>query len=140
MSKEQKPLVTTPVASDQVSGPSVGLLITGILGAALSLLGFVGSLFETGIESIKTHEIIGGYTRIAQGAAGVAFCFVGLLAAGFIIYASLKMKALTQWGLCVAASIIAMIPCISPCCIVGLPIGIWCLVVLTKPEVKTAFH
>lgn len=140
MSKEQKPVVTTPEASDQVSGPSIGLLITGILGAALSFIGLIASLFETGIESIKSHEFMGGYASIVEGAAGVAFCFVGLLVAGFIIYASLKMKALTQWSLCVAASIIAMIPCISPCCIVGLPIGIWCLVILTKPEVKTAFH
>ena len=140
MSKEQKPVVTTPEASDQVSGPSIGLLITGILGAALSFIGLIASLFETGIESIKSSEFIGGYARIAEGAAGVAFCFVGLLVAGFIIYASLKMKALTQWSLCVAASIIAMIPCISPCCIVGLPIGIWCLVVLTKPEVRASFH
>ncbi len=140
MSKEQKPVVTTPEASDQVSGPSVGLLITGILGAALSFIGLIASLFRPGIESIKAQEFIGEYARIAQGAASVAFCFVGLLVAGFIIYASLKMKALTQWSLCIAASIIAMIPCISPCCIVGLPIGIWCLVVLTKPEVKTAFH
>ncbi len=133
-------MVTTPVASDQVSAPSVGLLITGILGGVLSFMGLIASLFETGIESIKTHDFFGGYARIAEGAAGVAFCFVGLLVAGFIIYASLKMKELTQWSLCIAASIIAMIPCISPCCIVGLPIGIWCLVVLTKPEVKTAFH
>ncbi len=140
MSKEQKPVVTTLVASDQVSGPSVGLLITGILGGVFSFMGLIASLFETGIESIKAPEILGEYARIAQGAASVAFCFVGLLVAGFIIYASLKMKALTQWSLCVAASIIAMIPCISPCCIVGLPIGIWCLVVLTKPEVKAAFH
>jgi len=140
MSKEQKPVITTPVASDQVSGPSVGLLITGILGAVLSFIGLIASVFETGIESIKAHEFMGEYAGIAEGAAGVAFCFVGLLVAGFIIYASLKMKELTQWSLCIAASIIAMIPCISPCCIVGLPIGIWCLVVLTKPEVKTAFH
>lgn len=140
MSKEQKPVVTTPEASDQVSGPSVGLLITGILGGVLSFIGLIASLFETGIESIKSHEFMAGYASIAEGATGVAFCFVGLLVAGFIIYASLKMKQLSQWSLCIAASIIAMIPCISPCCIVGLPIGIWCLVVLTKPEVRASFH
>ena len=140
MSKEQKPVVTTPDASDQVSGPSVGLLITGILGGILSLIGLILNLVETGIESVTAHRYIEEYADLAEGAAGVAVCFVGLLVAGFIIYASLKMKELTQWGLCIAASIIAMIPCISPCCIVGLPIGIWCLVVLTKPEVRDAFH
>jgi len=77
MSKEQKPIVTTPEASDQVSGPSIGLLITGILGAALSFIGLIASLFETGIESIKAHEFMGGYASIAEGAAGVAFCFCG---------------------------------------------------------------
>ncbi len=140
MSEEQKLVVTTPEASDQVSGPSVGLLITGILGGVVSLGGLILNLVTAGIESVKAHRYIEGYADLAAGAAGVAFCFVGLLVAGFIIYSSLKMKNLTQWGLCVAASIIAMIPCISPCCLVGLPIGIWCLVVLTKPEVKTAFH
>ena len=75
-----------------------------------------------------------------EGAFAMGSSFIGLLVAAFIIYASLKMKDLTQWGLAVAASILVMIPCISPCCIVGLPIGIWCLVVLTKPEVKAAFH
>ena len=37
------------------------------------------------------------------------------------------------------ASILAMIPCLSPCCLIGLPIGIWALVILMKPEVKAAF-
>jgi ABC-type proline/glycine betaine transport system permease subunit len=60
--------------------------------------------------------------------------------AAFIIFAALKMKELRQWELSLAASIVAMIPCISPCCILGLPIGIWALVVLLRPEVKEAFH
>ncbi len=52
----------------------------------------------------------------------------------------MKMKKLESYGLAMAASIIAMIPCLSPCCLIGLPIGIWALVVLSKPEVKSAFH
>ncbi len=65
--------------------------------------------------------------------------FLGLLVALFIIYAALKMKDLKQWNLAVVASILAMLPCISPCCIIGLPIGIWSLVVLMRPDVKAAF-
>jgi hypothetical protein len=49
------------------------------------------------------------------------------------------MLHLKNYGLCVAAAIIALVPCTSPCCCLGLPIGIWALVVLTKAEVKTAF-
>lgn len=140
MGNEQKPPPTTKDAYNQVSGPSVGLLVTGILGAIFSLTGLILSTVETGIESIMADKFSEEYAELAEGATGIALCFVGLLVSAFIIYASLKIKELNQWGLCVAASIIAMIPCISPCCIVGLPIGIWCLVILTKPEVKTAFH
>jgi hypothetical protein len=57
-----------------------------------------------------------------------------------VIFAALKMKDLTQWSLAVAASILVMIPCISPCCLIGLPVGIWSLVVLMRPDVKAAFH
>jgi hypothetical protein len=50
------------------------------------------------------------------------------------------MRKLESFGLCMTASILAMIPCLSPCCILGLPFGIWALVVLNKPEVKSAFQ
>ena len=60
--------------------------------------------------------------------------------AAFILFGALKMKKLESYGLAMAASIIAMIPCFSPCCLLGLPIGIWAVVVLSKPEVKSAFH
>jgi hypothetical protein len=36
------------------------------------------------------------------------------------------------------ASIFAMLPC-NPCCLLGLPIGIWALVVLSNEDVKDAF-
>jgi hypothetical protein len=49
------------------------------------------------------------------------------------------MKKLKNWNLAMAGSILAMIPCISPCCIMGLPIGIWAVIVLMKPEIKSAF-
>jgi hypothetical protein len=35
--------------------------------------------------------------------------------------------------------VVAMVPCLSPCCILGLPLGIWALIVLMKPEVKSSF-
>jgi hypothetical protein len=45
-----------------------------------------------------------------------------------------------MWTVSFIASILAMIPCFtSCCCLVGLPIGIYALVVLNKPEVKSAF-
>lgn len=123
----------------QVSGPSVGLLVTGILGAIGGVAGFVAGLLNVGWSSRWWREAPQWYEDFWEGSVSMGTSFVGILVAAFVIYASLKMKELDQWGICVAASILAMVPCISPCCIVGLPVGIWSLVVLTRPEVKAAF-
>ncbi len=124
----------------EVSGPAIGLLITAILGGALQLLGLFINILGVGLGSLTSS---GGEEQLLNwmsGGFGIVTAAIGLLIAGLIIYASMEMKKLNQWGLAVAASILAMVPCISPCCIIGLPMGIWALVVLMKDEVKTAFH
>ena len=62
-----------------------------------------------------------------------------ILIGGLIIFGSLKMRQLNNWGLSMAATVLAMIPCLSPCCCLGLPIGIWALVVLLDDNVKRSF-
>jgi hypothetical protein len=32
-----------------------------------------------------------------------------------------------------------MIPCVSGCCFLGIPIGIWAIITLGNPDVKVAF-
>lgn len=140
MSKEQ---TSSPIATDpsrQVSGPAIGLLVTGIIGAIFSGVALIALIIGTSISTLWMGDISERYADFYEGAVGIGSSFIGVLVAAFIIYAALKMRDLTQWGIAVAASILAMIPCISPCCIIGLPIGIWCLVVLMRPEVRTAFH
>jgi hypothetical protein len=141
MSKEQIPPSMVVEPSRQVLGPSTGLLVAGILGAILEVTFLFIEIIGTSMEAFWKweDEIPRRYADILEGGFWITSSFVGILVAAFIIYASLKMKDLKQWGICVTASILAMIPCISPCCIVGLPIGIWCLVVLMRPEVKNAF-
>ena len=143
MTNEQKPVQVVVDPAAQVSGPSIGLLVTGIIGGVFSVIGLFMSFLGTSLSSFmadRFDEFDERYAELYEGAAGIASSFIGILVAALIIYAALKMKELNQYGLCMAASILAMIPCISPCCIIGLPIGIWCLIVLTKPEVKAAFH
>lgn len=139
-SENTPPPADTAIAAQQVSGPSVGLLVTGIIGAVFSLTSIVAIGIGTSFSSYWMDEIPDRYVEFYEGVFALGSAAVGLLVAGFIIYAALKMKNLEQWGLVMAASILAMLPCISPCCIIGLPMGIWCIVVLSRPEVKAAFH
>ena len=124
----------------QVNGPSVGLLVTGVIGAIFSAFMLIVTGIGLGIGSFWKWRQIDWYNDFFEGVIGLGSSIVGLIVAAFIIYAALKMKELQQWNLAIVASVLAMIPCISPCCIIGLPIGIWALVVLNRPEVKEAFH
>ena len=55
-----------------------------------------------------------------------------------LMVAGWAMQRVRFYGLAIAASIIALIP-FHTGFIIGLPIGIWSLVVLARPEIKEAF-
>ena len=67
------------------------------------------------------------------------FSIIPALLGVLIIIAALKMKKLESKGLAMTGAILAMIPCVSPCCLLGLPFGIWALVVMGKDEVSSQF-
>jgi hypothetical protein len=54
------------------------------------------------------------------------------------MYAAWQMRGLRNWSLSLAGAIVSMLPC-TPCCILGLPIGIWAVIVLIDRDVKAAF-
>lgn len=70
---------------------------------------------------------------IFQVALGIGTNIVMLIGA-------LKMMKVQSWGLALAAAILVMLPCGSCCCLLGIPLGIWVIVLLNKPEVKAAFR
>ena len=80
--------------------------------------------------------------RFGFFAGQIAWSFVlllGLFAAPVIIYGAVKMFNGSSYGWAKAASILAIIPFTSCCFLIGAPIGIWALVVLSRPEVKMFF-
>jgi hypothetical protein len=50
------------------------------------------------------------------------------------------MNSLRGHSTAITGCIFAMLPCCGPACLGGLPIGIWALTVLNKPEIKNAFR
>jgi hypothetical protein len=130
---------TSNVAAEQVSGPAVGLMVVAILGFVLQAISLLLSL-GVGASLLTMPQNNQALANMFSGGLGVVSAIIGLLVSGLIFYGALKMKKLESQGLAMTASILAMIPCISPCCLIGLPIGIWAVVVLLKPEVKSAFH
>ena len=73
-----------------------------------------------------------------KGPMTTAIRLVGVAIGGFIIFGGIKMKKLESYGVCIAASIVALLPC-PFCCLITLPFGIWSLVALSSAEVKNYF-
>ena len=115
-------------ARRQVKGPAVGLLVMGLLNCwAILAAGFFASL-RAGAAS--EHHVQSGIEVVWAVVSLIAF-ILGCLAPGALtIFAAVKMKRLQAYGLALTASIVTII--ISPACLIGLPIGIWALVVLSR--------
>jgi hypothetical protein len=69
----------------------------------------------------------------------VATAVLGLVFAVLIFLGAQRMQRLESWGLALTGTILALLPC-SCCCIVGMPVGIWSLVVLLDEKVKGQFR
>ncbi|EAU69536.1 hypothetical protein [Stigmatella aurantiaca] len=132
-------------AREKVNLPAILLMVAGGVGIAFALLGAVQSL--TGGSAAQMEQILSD-PNIPEGvktfatASSKGGIFVNLLSLalnGLVFFGALKMKKLENYGLAMAASIIAIIPCFGCYCI-GIPVGIWSIVTLIKPEVKSAFR
>ncbi|HZT82465.1 MAG TPA: hypothetical protein VFA26_19710 [Gemmataceae bacterium] len=121
-------------AAEQVGGPATALIVTGVLNVVVSLIVLVVAAAVGGMDTSRGRpdgegELISG---VARGG-------VGIVLGALITIGAVRMKRLESHGWGLASAILALIPC-TPCCLLGLPVGIWALVALNRPEVKDAFR
>jgi len=127
-----------PSPADRVKGPAIALLVTAIIGIVLALLGLLLNALGVTVGAAEGGDQ--GLANMASGGVGVAQSIVGIIVGVVILMGALKMKDLQSYGFAMTAAILAMIPCVSPCCLLGLPFGIWAIVILSNAEVKAAFQ
>lgn len=136
------PPVSSGNALAKVQGPAIGLIVVAAISILFGLWGILSHLLGMGTSSMPNfggeNEQFAKYTALFAGTVGLIFNVLGLLSNAFVLWAALQMKSLKGWPLSVTASILAMIPCFT-CYLIGIPIGIWALVVLMKPDVKASF-
>jgi hypothetical protein len=136
---------TRDAALQAVKGPAIALLVTAILGIVVAGIGLLLSLTGlTGgrdLSEIPDPEIrkIFEYVQRLMGPLKIVQAVLGMFMGVVILMGALKMMKLQSYRFAVTAAVLAMIPCISPCCLLGLPFGIWALVVLNQPQVKPNF-
>lgn len=138
-----------PLAAERIAAPANALLAVGILNVILHLVviglyTFVLIQFlefkPLHVQNLKpppgqdpTPMYLGCGMVIAASLFGLAMDVILLIGVR-------KMRKLDSYLFAVIASIIAMIPCISPCCLLGLPFGIWALLTLNDSSIRMAFR
>jgi hypothetical protein len=121
--------------------PATGLIIVGALNALSGLVIVVGRLVSLvkGPDRVITDE----YRRLGYEVGGIVWPMVGLIslaASPIIIFGGIQMLGARRYSIALLAAVLALIPLSSVCCIPGIPIGIWALIVLRHPEVRASFE
>jgi hypothetical protein len=80
-------------------------------------------------------DLLNAYVK---GGYGVAIA--GLIGTLLPIAGGICMLARRARGLAIIGALVTAVPATSPCCLLGMPIGIWALVVLLQSDVKAAFR
>ncbi len=142
LSELASPAAPMSNATQLVQGPGICLIIVGGLSFALHVISLLGHVLGWAFARPQStgNPELDKITTFLTGGIGVAIDVLWLGLSVLIAFGGLRMLKLENYGWCIAASIIALVPCLSPCCCLGLPAGIWALVVLSKPEVKAAFE
>lgn len=130
----------------KVQPPAIALLVV----AALTVLIFVVGLFGNDLmlkmmesadvpddQKQQFRDMMEQSSMLGNVVGGV----LNIGGAALIAFGAWRMKELKSYGLAMTAAILAMIPCFtSCCCLLGLPVGIWAIIVLLDKDVKAAFN
>ena len=133
-------------ALEKIKSPAIAMILLAIINIVLSLWNAARLIFFPP----NIGEVLAKYPQfqdpqmqhifqLIYGPIGIGSAIFTLITGVVILFGALKMRKLENYVFAFTAMILAMLPCVSACCILGLPFGIWALVVLNKPEVKSQF-
>lgn len=124
----------------QLKAPAICMLIVSCVSILAMLIDLVMRIININAGNVP---VFGDNPAAEQGAIVGAYVGAGVdvlnLIAQFVVIAGC-MAMLKGRGKSIAsmAAVLSMIPCISGCCILNIPFGIWAFIVLKKPEVDQA--
>jgi len=137
-------------AKNKIVPPAIGLIAVGFVNLIPIILFIAGIIFMgqsypqddrqgefVGPNAPREMIVLSSDTALVTWGALLLVILVPL--AVLLILGGMKMRKAEIYGLAVTASIVAMLPCHLGF-IIGLPIGIWALVVLLSSDVRLAFQ
>src|SRR5262245_31985142 len=122
---EPRALDARQAALNRLRGPSLGLLLLALPCSVWSLIAVPLFLMSVahGEDLFQPHTIPAIMSPLGWLIAYGAWC----------------MRRGVSYRFAMTSAILASLPLLSPCLWMGIPFGIWALVVLRRPDVRAAF-
>ena len=122
----------------KVSGPSIALIIVSIVSLVLvgicslfDALTVIGSFDQINPQNRQQREIV-AFRLLWDICIFISNCVT--------LIGAYRMGQVKNYSLSKTTCILAKIPCLGPCCIIGIPFGIWGYKVLNDSDVQRAFR
>ena len=147
VSKAKGASLAQAAALEKIKAPALALKII----AALNFILAIWDLFKLVFFPPAIDQLLADHPQLndpsilkilhlAYGPLGMGEAVFGMAMSVLIFVGAVKMQRLKNYEFAFVAAILAMIPCLTPCCFLGLPFGIWALVVLNRKNIKSEFH
>ena len=127
-------------AERRVGGPAVGLMVTAGLSGVLLLLALMFDVWLLTSGAAERMPQPQGMPKGTQVLVRTIWCVLMLAAHAVILVGAIQMKGLRRRGLSRLACVLAVVPCLGPCFLLGIPFGIWGLSALSDRTVRRAFE
>jgi hypothetical protein len=114
--------------------PAITLLVLASIMLALILLSMPGQVLRMRAIDTTTPE---GQGELVGSIVALVVWIVFTIA---ILWGSVAMLRLNRYRDAVVGAVLSMIPVCSPCFVLGIPFGIWAIIVLLRPEVRARFQ
>lgn len=129
-------------AKARLQYPAICLILVGTINPVSGLLVILSTIMN--LAKGPTQQVLENPDRLLGYQTWIVTSTLGalitIIASPLIIYGAVQMLGARKYSMAKLAAILSLIPCTSLCCVLGIPAGIWGLVVLNKPEVKAAFN
>lgn len=130
-----------PSSNIKVTLPAVFLIVTGTLGLLFSIYSAFAAVFlDPPALDPNMPEAMRAFQEGAHGPVAAVIQSIFIFVNIAIIAGGVMMTQQKNWVFALIACILAIVNFGNCCCILGIPIGIWGIVVLSMADVKQAFE
>ena len=123
----------------KLMAPAIGLLITGLLGIGFTIASIFLAFGPPPPIDPNAPPFLQEFQKGANGPQAVAIQSIFIFVNIFILFGAAQMMRQKMRGVGIAAAVVAMLNFGNCCCLLGIPIGVWSLIILMQADVKAAF-